>query len=43
MTEILNSTDIAYFGLARPLMKAPDLINRFSQESERQIGKPVKL
>ena len=29
MTEILNSTDIAYFGLARPLMKEPDLINRF--------------
>jgi 2,4-dienoyl-CoA reductase-like NADH-dependent reductase (Old Yellow Enzyme family) len=29
MTEILNSTGIAYFGLARPLMKEPDLINRF--------------
>jgi 2,4-dienoyl-CoA reductase-like NADH-dependent reductase (Old Yellow Enzyme family) len=29
MTEILNSTDIAYFGLARPLMKEPDLVNRF--------------
>jgi 2,4-dienoyl-CoA reductase-like NADH-dependent reductase (Old Yellow Enzyme family) len=29
MTEILNSTDIAYFGLARPLIKEPDLINRF--------------
>jgi 2,4-dienoyl-CoA reductase-like NADH-dependent reductase (Old Yellow Enzyme family) len=29
MTDTLNSTDIAYFGLARPLMKEPDLINRF--------------
>ncbi|MDR1483116.1 MAG: NADH:flavin oxidoreductase [Synergistaceae bacterium] len=36
MTEILNSTDIAYFGLARPLMKEPDLINRFF---ERANGK----
>jgi 2,4-dienoyl-CoA reductase-like NADH-dependent reductase (Old Yellow Enzyme family) len=39
MTEILNSTDIAYFGLARPLMKEPDLINRFFQENEK--GKPA--
>jgi 2,4-dienoyl-CoA reductase-like NADH-dependent reductase (Old Yellow Enzyme family) len=29
MTEILNGTDIAYFGLARPLIKEPDLINHF--------------
>jgi 2,4-dienoyl-CoA reductase-like NADH-dependent reductase (Old Yellow Enzyme family) len=29
MTEILNRTDIACFGLARPLIKEPDLINRF--------------
>ncbi|MDR1516273.1 MAG: NADH:flavin oxidoreductase [Synergistaceae bacterium] len=29
MTEILNSTDIDYFGLARPLMRESDLINRF--------------
>jgi 2,4-dienoyl-CoA reductase-like NADH-dependent reductase (Old Yellow Enzyme family) len=29
MADTLNSTDIAYFGLARPLMKEPDLINRF--------------
>lgn len=38
MTEILNSTDIAYFGLARPLMKEPDLINRFF---EKVNGKPA--
>jgi 2,4-dienoyl-CoA reductase-like NADH-dependent reductase (Old Yellow Enzyme family) len=29
MTEILNGADIAYFGLARPLMNEPGLINRF--------------
>jgi 2,4-dienoyl-CoA reductase-like NADH-dependent reductase (Old Yellow Enzyme family) len=29
MTELLNSSDIAYFGLARPLMREPDLVNRF--------------
>jgi 2,4-dienoyl-CoA reductase-like NADH-dependent reductase (Old Yellow Enzyme family) len=38
MTEILNSTDIAYFGLARPLMKEPDLINRFFEKAN---GKPA--
>ncbi|MDR3321470.1 MAG: NADH:flavin oxidoreductase [Synergistaceae bacterium] len=40
MTEILNRTDIAYFGLARPLIKEPDLINRFfeSVNSERAKG-----
>jgi 2,4-dienoyl-CoA reductase-like NADH-dependent reductase (Old Yellow Enzyme family) len=32
MTDILNSTDIAYFGLARPLMKEPDLVNRFFEK-----------
>jgi 2,4-dienoyl-CoA reductase-like NADH-dependent reductase (Old Yellow Enzyme family) len=34
MTEILNATKIAYFGMARPLMKKPDLINQFENESK---------
>jgi 2,4-dienoyl-CoA reductase-like NADH-dependent reductase (Old Yellow Enzyme family) len=29
MTEILNAAKIEYFGMARPLVKEPDLINRF--------------
>jgi 2,4-dienoyl-CoA reductase-like NADH-dependent reductase (Old Yellow Enzyme family) len=29
MTNILNSTKIEYFGMARPLIKEPGLINRF--------------
>jgi 2,4-dienoyl-CoA reductase-like NADH-dependent reductase (Old Yellow Enzyme family) len=32
MTEILNNTEIEYFGMARPLVKEPDLINRFERE-----------
>ncbi|WP_010253205.1 NADH:flavin oxidoreductase [Treponema primitia] len=32
MTEIVNATKIAYFGMARPFMKEPDLINRFEKE-----------
>ncbi|MDR1957179.1 MAG: NADH:flavin oxidoreductase [Treponema sp.] len=32
MTEILNTTKIRYFGMARPLMKNPDLIKRFAQD-----------
>jgi 2,4-dienoyl-CoA reductase-like NADH-dependent reductase (Old Yellow Enzyme family) len=32
MTGILNSTKIEYFGMARPLMKEPDLINRFKEK-----------
>ncbi|MDR3302406.1 MAG: NADH:flavin oxidoreductase [Spirochaetaceae bacterium] len=32
MTEILNNTKIEYFGIARPLAKEPDLINRFEKE-----------
>jgi len=32
MTEILNNSGIAYFGLARPLIKDPSLINRFQME-----------
>jgi 2,4-dienoyl-CoA reductase-like NADH-dependent reductase (Old Yellow Enzyme family) len=32
MTEILNKTKIKYFGIARALMKEPDLINRFANE-----------
>jgi 2,4-dienoyl-CoA reductase-like NADH-dependent reductase (Old Yellow Enzyme family) len=31
MTSILNSTKIEYFGLARPLITEPDLINRFKE------------
>jgi 2,4-dienoyl-CoA reductase-like NADH-dependent reductase (Old Yellow Enzyme family) len=31
MTEILNATKIEYFGMARPLIKEPDLINRFGK------------
>jgi 2,4-dienoyl-CoA reductase-like NADH-dependent reductase (Old Yellow Enzyme family) len=31
MTGILNSTKIEYFGIARPLIKEPDLINRFRE------------
>jgi 2,4-dienoyl-CoA reductase-like NADH-dependent reductase (Old Yellow Enzyme family) len=33
MTEIVNTTGIEYFGMARPLMKEPDLINRFRNET----------
>jgi 2,4-dienoyl-CoA reductase-like NADH-dependent reductase (Old Yellow Enzyme family) len=29
MTDLLNSSKIDYFGLARPLMSEPDLVNRF--------------
>jgi 2,4-dienoyl-CoA reductase-like NADH-dependent reductase (Old Yellow Enzyme family) len=32
MTEILNSTKIEYFGMARALMKEPELVNRFEKE-----------
>jgi 2,4-dienoyl-CoA reductase-like NADH-dependent reductase (Old Yellow Enzyme family) len=32
MTEILNNTKIEYFGMARPLIKEPDLVNRFERE-----------
>ncbi|MDR1231292.1 MAG: NADH:flavin oxidoreductase [Spirochaetaceae bacterium] len=32
MTGILNSTKIEYFGMARPLMKEPDLINTFTRK-----------
>jgi 2,4-dienoyl-CoA reductase-like NADH-dependent reductase (Old Yellow Enzyme family) len=32
MTSILNSTKIAYFGMARPLIQEPDLINRFKEK-----------
>jgi 2,4-dienoyl-CoA reductase-like NADH-dependent reductase (Old Yellow Enzyme family) len=32
MTEILNTTNIGYFGMARALMKEPGLINRFRDE-----------
>jgi 2,4-dienoyl-CoA reductase-like NADH-dependent reductase (Old Yellow Enzyme family) len=32
MTEILNNTKIEYFGIARPLIKEPDLINQFKKK-----------
>ncbi|AEF80584.1 NADH:flavin oxidoreductase [Leadbettera azotonutricia] len=32
MTEILNTTKISYFGIARALTKEPGLINRFKKE-----------
>jgi 2,4-dienoyl-CoA reductase-like NADH-dependent reductase (Old Yellow Enzyme family) len=32
MTEILNNTKIEYFGIARPLIKEPDLVNQFERE-----------
>ncbi|MDR1165237.1 MAG: NADH:flavin oxidoreductase [Deltaproteobacteria bacterium] len=31
MFRILNETDIAYFGMARPFMENPDLINAFAR------------
>jgi 2,4-dienoyl-CoA reductase-like NADH-dependent reductase (Old Yellow Enzyme family) len=34
MTEMLNSTGIAYFGMARPLMKEPNLINQLQEAEE---------
>jgi 2,4-dienoyl-CoA reductase-like NADH-dependent reductase (Old Yellow Enzyme family) len=37
MTDILNTTKIEYFGMARPLIKEPDLINRFKA---RIVGDP---
>jgi 2,4-dienoyl-CoA reductase-like NADH-dependent reductase (Old Yellow Enzyme family) len=33
MTGILNSTKIEYFGMARPLIKEPDLINQFKEKT----------
>jgi 2,4-dienoyl-CoA reductase-like NADH-dependent reductase (Old Yellow Enzyme family) len=33
MTGILNSTKIEYFGMARPLIQQPDLINRFKEQA----------
>ncbi|MDR0999836.1 MAG: NADH:flavin oxidoreductase [Clostridiales bacterium] len=33
MTEILNTTKISYFGMARALAKYPDLINKFVKEN----------
>jgi 2,4-dienoyl-CoA reductase-like NADH-dependent reductase (Old Yellow Enzyme family) len=33
MTGILNSTKIEYFGMARPLIKEPDLINKFKEKT----------
>ncbi|MDR2842450.1 MAG: NADH:flavin oxidoreductase [Spirochaetaceae bacterium] len=38
MTQILNNTQIKYFGMARALMKEPDLIKRFAKECKIQCG-----
>jgi 2,4-dienoyl-CoA reductase-like NADH-dependent reductase (Old Yellow Enzyme family) len=35
MTEILNTTKIEYFGMARSLIKEPDLVNQFKKENEQ--------
>jgi 2,4-dienoyl-CoA reductase-like NADH-dependent reductase (Old Yellow Enzyme family) len=32
MTGILNNTKIEYFGMARPLMEKPDLVNQFKEK-----------
>lgn len=40
MTEILNTTDIEYFSLARPLLCEPDLINKWSN-NENYIPKCI--
>jgi 2,4-dienoyl-CoA reductase-like NADH-dependent reductase (Old Yellow Enzyme family) len=39
MTEILRATNIEYFGMARPLIKEPDLINRFKGAAAFDDGK----
>jgi 2,4-dienoyl-CoA reductase-like NADH-dependent reductase (Old Yellow Enzyme family) len=31
MTEILNTTNIQYFGMARPLIEDPNLVNEFQK------------
>ena len=32
MTRLLNDSDIGYFGMARPFMNEPDLVDRFRKE-----------
>jgi 2,4-dienoyl-CoA reductase-like NADH-dependent reductase (Old Yellow Enzyme family) len=39
MTKILNETKIEYFGMARPLIEQPDLVNRFKKKTNKQQGK----
>ncbi|MDR1916381.1 MAG: NADH:flavin oxidoreductase [Synergistaceae bacterium] len=36
MTEILNTTKIGFFGLARPFARDPSLISRFKRECEQE-------
>jgi 2,4-dienoyl-CoA reductase-like NADH-dependent reductase (Old Yellow Enzyme family) len=38
MTSILNSTNIGFFGLARPMIREPGLIERFRREIEDKSG-----
>jgi 2,4-dienoyl-CoA reductase-like NADH-dependent reductase (Old Yellow Enzyme family) len=42
MTEILRATKIEYFGMARPLINNPDLINLFRMEGERRAADVVR-
>ena len=36
MEQLLNTTGIGYFGMARPFISEPDLVNRYQKEdSER--------
>jgi 2,4-dienoyl-CoA reductase-like NADH-dependent reductase (Old Yellow Enzyme family) len=38
MTDILGTTNIEFFGIARPFLRDPDIIDRFRRETE-QIGR----
>jgi 2,4-dienoyl-CoA reductase-like NADH-dependent reductase (Old Yellow Enzyme family) len=38
MTSILNSTNIGFFGLARPMIREPGLVERFRREIEDKSG-----
>jgi 2,4-dienoyl-CoA reductase-like NADH-dependent reductase (Old Yellow Enzyme family) len=39
MASILNDTKIGFFGLARPFMREPGLINRFRREHDSRIAR----
>lgn len=38
MEQLLNSTNIEYFGMARPFICEPDLVNRYEKEHTEQIS-----
>ncbi|MDR1378624.1 MAG: NADH:flavin oxidoreductase [Synergistaceae bacterium] len=38
MTRVLNKTDIGYFGIARPLVSEPNLIERFQKDTLQAKG-----